>query len=118
MGTDHGLRLLLATALLAAQPWSTRAQEPGYNYSIVGAGNVSCGSWLSGQERLFLASWIQGYITASSLYKALLDENKDGEYDIDSGAGVEQWITNYCTTNPLKKLADAAFDLILVIPEK
>jgi hypothetical protein len=83
------------------------------NYSVLGHGTKSCGWWTTTRnngdlQSLDAAIWVGGFITAYNLFTP-------GVYDITEGTDFEgrnAWIDNYCATNPLDSIADAAAGLM------
>ena len=75
---------------------------------IVGAGNLSCGDWVSDRSRsdrgTFISSWLGGYISAANAFG-----NGSGRAGAGSSFGdVQIWMDGYCRSNPFDKINTAA----------
>lgn len=81
---------------------------------IYGEGLRSCSQWLkvggdkepvSRVERLAMASWVGGFVTAAGFY---------GERELPKtdGAAIEAYIDQYCSQSPLHQLHQAAVALV------
>ena len=75
---------------------------------FMGQGGVSCGSYVrSARSMPDVLAWVLGYLSA---------KNKDDPSDflkqpgLDAGA-IDTWIQNWCRSNPLDPVADAATSL-------
>jgi hypothetical protein len=113
------------TAIIAAALFGASAvHAKGGHYNIMGAGSLSCGSYVSAYEGYrpyangvsgLLAmhaatsffqyeAWIQGYIVGLNAMTA-------GNMRSIDEAGLQVWVYNYCSAYPLKKVVDAASQL-------
>jgi hypothetical protein len=84
--------------------------------TIRGAGIYTCGTWIKETgNRLTKMQWVLGFITAMNFnrYNELPEQAEDVDLLKNADApGIELWVTNYCTRQPLKTLAEAAIALI------
>ncbi len=108
--------VLLAVALLAVFRISGTVAA---DYTSFGQGNQSCGSWTEEKEKnssgqRYYHTWITGYMTAYSRWV----EDGTGPVTEADNHGAWAWIDNYCQENPLKKVANAAEQLIYAIEAK
>lgn len=108
-------------ASLVVAPLPAAGADDGATYAVMGAGNVSCGTWT--QERksqtvldqivhLERESWMLGYITALNSW--YLPDDRGVVRDLAEGtdnAGLMAWIDNYCAAHPLNALTEAAIHL-------
>ena len=106
--------VLIAAALLAVSPIGRTAGAA--DYTNFGQGTLSCGTWTEEKEkdssgRQFFHTWITGYMTAYSRWV----EDGSGPVSEADNSGAWAWIDNYCQENPLKKVANAAEQLIYEI---
>ena len=106
-----GMVLLLCPVAAHAKPAAAG------NYSVLGMGVESCGTWKSAREEkegwkaLALGDWIGGYITAYNAWSA-------GPDDITKGTdlrGALAWMDDYCAKNPLETIATAASELVVTL---
>ena len=103
-------RYVIAAAMLAASAISARADK----FYVYGSGTQSCGAWLndlsnwSGHEHKF--SWVLGFLSGAGYVGP--------DYAHTDSDAVEVWITNYCQTNPLKYISDAAEALTKELEKK
>jgi hypothetical protein len=101
-----GACLWLTLCMLAGE-----AGAAGTGTSIVyGAGNESCGTWLSSSTnqdiRNWQTSWVLGWLSASGHYQVL------GRMKDTDAAAVTAWLDNYCKEHPLDELQEASAALI------
>lgn len=85
------------------------------SYKVMGGGIASCGDWVSSKDplRIQLAHWVLGFVTAMNVNRAASMPGIENA-DVVNGANgdaIEGWITDYCTQNPLKNVAQAAVEL-------
>lgn len=109
-------------ALMLALGTAPAFAEGGNNFIVVGVGNQSCGVWIKDHSEhesdgsntwttITENAWLGGFITglnASLSAATSKDVNISGSANVDAMA---QWITNYCTANPLDTVAMAALAL-------
>lgn len=82
--------------------------QTAHAYESIGAGNVSCGTWVA--DHRFPNSnkanqeeeWVVGFLTGMA-YEGDVDPLRGTDFD-----GVVGWIDNYCVANPVKDVLDAA----------
>jgi hypothetical protein len=96
--------VMLVTIILTAT--QVLAQER----LVIGEGATSCGAWTQARQAqstkaALIAQWTAGYVSGS---------NVEGEHHPDALVGVDfkgliAWIDNYCRSNPLDPLVNAAF---------
>ena len=86
---------------------------------VVGAGTASCGTWLAHRSpgdpnSAQFDAWVTGYVTGVNQFA---DEDGDvtGHQDSD---GMIAWVTTYCTSHPLDKIATAAGHLVLELQKR
>jgi hypothetical protein len=93
------MKLFLSSVVwLALLPWPTFAQMKN---PILGAGNETCGAWLSHRNsdvNYLEQEWLLGYISATVVWMEDIT-NKDIMYGSDAN-GAFYWIDNYCRQNP------------------
>jgi len=92
--------------------------SPAHSYMVQGVGTRSCGTWTNEHRQQDFTSlaeakmsdaWVGGFITAYNY----VGPDKSG--DIGAGTdfpGMIAWIGNYCASNPLDTLGDAAEALV------
>lgn len=122
--------LTLAGALLLAPPVSAQGlpsgMRPATGHSVLfGIGGVSCGTWLQdakgttparpdwhSQTHWYHVMWVQGFLSGVGW------RSHDSTLKNMDLPGIELFITQYCTTWPLKNLAQATIALAdeLTIP--
>ncbi|RWB27531.1 MAG: hypothetical protein EOQ43_26905 [Mesorhizobium sp.] len=103
---------VLITCAAMALPSLAQAQE----YTVLGAGNQSCGSWVKKTTtRNFSLSWVLGFITAMNATEAIVTGKDPNVTEGTDANGVELWITNYCSANPLKTVSDATMRLYVAL---
>lgn len=96
-------------------PPQSRAPKDWGHIATYGAGNVSCGQWTVDAHEGAAAhwgelAWVEGFVTGSVLALPLKMK------DTDEG-GMAGAVDNYCLANPLKRLTDAARDLVIQLYE-
>jgi hypothetical protein len=104
--------IIISVLLLGGQPPSIAADASG-RFTILGHGNISCGSMVAAYEkddlgRVVHTTWVSGYLTA-------INEKAHIGKDITNGSDVEawsMWIYNYCKSNPLDTLHKATTKLV------
>lgn len=105
------LRVVLSCALFM-QPLVAQAQE----FMVLGAGNQSCGTWVKNPAtRQVGLSWVLGFLTAMNASEAIATGKRINVTEGTDTNGVELWITNFCTANPLAPLSDATGSLFLTL---
>ena len=114
-----------ALVLCAATLWAIPASAD-VTYSVIGAGKVSCGSFITESKSrgpLFWSevSWIEGYVSGAN---GAMQTDLYNQYPGDALAPARQrldffrtthdtkamivWMESYCRAHPLNNLADAA----------
>jgi hypothetical protein len=109
-------RFLSAVAIAGAvlTPALGRAATSPLNYTILGAGNLSCGSWKAHRSshdayEATMESWVLGFVTSQNVWETILHHP---EMSVNTDAdGIFGWIDNYCAAHPLDNLASAAVQL-------
>jgi len=104
--------VLLILAVFAVAPSS--AQE----YTAIGLGNSSCGSWTAARRdkvALPYQQWVIGFLSGIGYAKpyAGLDPLKGLD-----GNAVYAWVDNYCGANPLNDISVAGNSFIWAHPGK
>jgi len=112
-GKASAAALVIAVLLIGGTAWAAQ-------YTIRGAGTKSCGSWTAAKEkdgwaRVSYHAWVQGYLTAYSLWVEKGSGPVSAETDND---GALAWVDKYCQANPLNDVADAAQIVITAIKAK
>jgi hypothetical protein len=82
------------------------------NPTVGGVGLMSCGSWTA-HRSLNAQQWVLGFLSGVGL------AGQADAIDPLSGTDAEAvwaWIDNYCRSNPLKQIADAAVAFIVAHP--
>jgi len=82
-------------------------------YSVLGEGSLSCGQWIAqrraaGPNVIPAAAWVLGYITAANMLRQSGPNFAAGV----NGITLDYWMDNYCATNSLETVADAANALV------
>jgi hypothetical protein len=75
--------------------------------TMLGAGNLSCGSWIAQRDemvRQLNISWVLGYLSGMNL---MADKDFLKSYEVN---GITEAINKYCRENPLNNITDAATD--------
>ena len=99
--------MILASVMLIAAYVQASAQT----YTVIGQGNVSCGRWTQAthtdryDRSWAMRSWVLGYLSGV----------KNASPDLvpgDAGA-ILDWMDNYCRSNPLDPIVDAADALVI-----
>lgn len=103
---------ILVAAISAVQPAHAR------DFTLLGAGKQSCGTWVQNRREAPLASyqdqsWVFGFL--SGLGSAGL-KGIDPLNGMDA-AGVAAWIDNYCKSNPIDALAKATIAFVSAHPQ-
>jgi hypothetical protein len=104
----------LALAIAAAVPNNAAA-----GVSMIGDGQASCGSWTDARRfpdgigAEMDEQWVVGFISGVA-YQGPHD-NFDPLRGLD-GAAVWAWIDNYCRSNPLDNITNAALAFIQAHP--
>lgn len=109
------LLTVLAVVLIALVPTVAAAQVPGEppnDVIIGGMGSSSCGRWTTVRRERSeghawgYEQWLLGYISGVAVGNGHPDVfNPLSGTDLD---GVWAWVDNYCRTNPLRLLVEAA----------
>lgn len=82
--------------------------------TIYGAGVTSCGDYFNARESKNLSNifqyeaWMDGYFTASSMYKSGFDDNS---IISQKKVSLLLWLDNYCKNNPFKNFSIAVQEL-------
>ena len=96
------LTLILAATVVTTHTWA--------DVITLGAGNVSCGTWLENRKIgtwYDLSQWILGYHTATQdISRIKLDTDADA---------INFFIDKYCSENPLNDLLHASRELVLAL---
>jgi hypothetical protein len=103
--------LLAATTLVAGQPASGQKM-------FMGAGTVSCGEWLKARSiqppnnrdlatQYHMQAWIDGFLSGANLSNA----GPDILSSKPKSVAMYSFVDNYCRSNSLDTLADAAVAL-------
>lgn len=88
-----------------------RAYDEDGQFATWGVGTYSCGRLISDQAKGALDhyyGWIGGYLSAINRIVPTREPDILAGSDIDGGV---QWIANYCASNPLDAVSDAAHQL-------
>jgi hypothetical protein len=100
-------------------PLCASASDMKGDYTIVGHGGQSCGSFLSAHKpndmKLPYLGWLSGYLTAYNVYQE--DKRGDILYSTDL-QGAYQWIVQYCSKHPLDDFSKATQALILDLKKR
>jgi opacity protein-like surface antigen len=105
------MKKLIIVAVLVCLTGPASAADANGNYTLLGAGTASCGSWTETRRTngyFQHSGWVQGYLTA---YNAMLPGVVDLTEGIDV-AGIMGWMDNYCNKNPLNNMDDTAAALV------
>lgn len=107
-----------AYAAAIAITMQATVSNAGPEYAVIGVGATSCGSWVSNLPlRRHSMSWVLGFLTAMNMHEASL--GRPGELSKGTDAdGLELWITNYCSANPLADVSEAAFRLYVTLKNR
>jgi hypothetical protein len=94
--------------------WATGASAQ--QYTILGAGTDSCGSWQQERRTRSITlygseAWVLGYVTRANYDGASTGANANLTAGTDA-EGLYAWIDNYCRANPLKNFASAVEGLV------
>lgn len=94
--------------------------------SMYGAGNDSCGQFLSAISEHPSADWIESnsneYASHSAVYSEWLFayitafnqfNNQNININLADRAGMMYWVKNYCEKHPLSPASDAAWQLVI-----
>ncbi len=114
---------LLLTGLTFPPAFATTPSHDDGGYFVYGAGNLSCGTWLSaksssergaGSARYSypqLTAWVAGYVSGAELTSSgyLAGTDADGMYE---------FISQYCLSNPLKDISDATMMLVIELTKE
>ena len=102
------LRLMLAIAIGIVSTAS--AADESVNKRGFGAGNDSCGKWISERKTeadwLYEGQWILGYVSAFAFIKQVTLRQTDPH-------AIVAWMDSYCENHPLDPLFVATKNLIL-----
>jgi hypothetical protein len=105
-----GAPLALAiVGLMANVAW---AAEGGTKGTVYGAGTVTCGEWRQHRStgnkaaELQLQAWIDGFLSGYNFGSDLFDFLAPSPER--TAVAYYAWIDNYCSQNPLNRVADAA----------
>jgi hypothetical protein len=100
----------LAAVCIAVAASATEVAAQATDYTVIGVGASSCGSWIiahrppvSADARL-MEQWVLGFL--SGIGYIVLDKGDDPLRTVDAGA-VVAWVDNFCRSNPLKLIVDA-----------
>jgi len=74
-----------------------------YGKTIIGAGVITCGKWLSDRQSNNYSSpnWVLGFLSGVAVFSGL-----DPLNNLDADA-VRHWMDNYCRAHPLVDITDA-----------
>jgi hypothetical protein len=105
MGALRAILIVISMVLMANQ---VSASPRHY----MGAGTVSCGTWLEvrksrGWAEVENQSWVLGYVSDANFYQ----QSTDFLAAPDAQA-IFAWLDNYCRQHPLEKLLEASQSLI------
>jgi hypothetical protein len=118
--------LILAPALLAAYLTTEQgaAAATKNNYTVLGAGSVSCPKWNADRQnapehggsasyepkpdRFAEEAWVMGFVTS---YNAFVWKKQNVASKMDEDARLF-WLENYCSNHPTSTLANAAERLV------
>jgi hypothetical protein len=107
------LRLVLAAGLVALVAVPAVAKN---GYTVYAYGALSCGDWVADHEAVASVrvgnedSWLAGFITAMDGMNAAEGYVEFANPQVTLG-GMTAWLTNYCRSNPLTSVSDAALAL-------
>jgi hypothetical protein len=92
---------LMAVAPVEAQAWR-----------VIGAGVDSCGTWTEDRRVRGVGAqqdqqWVVGFLSGA----AFTGPNLDPSNNMDA-QGIWAWVDNYCHSNPIKTIRDAAEDFV------
>ena len=83
-------------------------------FTVFGLGNKSCGTWTADHQAdnanaLLQDSWLGGYVSAYNNYVPAAKNNVASSTDFN---GMREWVSNYCSLNPLDRIDTAAQKLL------
>jgi hypothetical protein len=112
--TEIARSVLLAVAIMIAARLQTSAQVNEARM-IFGQGMSSCGTWTQARQQRSVtaglsAQWVAGYLSGINMDPA--SPNALAATDFD---GLMGWIDNYCISHPLEVIANAAYQLEMVL---
>jgi hypothetical protein len=83
----------------------------GQGRAVKGAGTTGCASWTkerASPHHIQYRAWVDGFLSASNL----ADNDPDWMLQLaNNSEGVYAWVDNYCRTNPLDSIVQAAMKL-------
>lgn len=102
--------ILVAMSLGVPATWAADSQG---QYTVYGAGGLSCGDWAKGRNNAenfeVIKQWFMGFVTAYNLYTP-------GMNDVGANVDLKQLyniIDEYCLDHTSAKLSDAGEQLII-----
>jgi len=117
MGRISMVCAIVALTFVAGAPALAAPDKAGV-IEVLGAGTRSCGSWTAdhqsrdGDDKKFVDdSWVMGYVTGFNSWGS---GTNDASGNIDNN-GLLAWVTNYCASNPLDTVSQAASALIVAL---
>ena len=86
-------------------------------YARIGAGTSSCGTWTAARRNMTGANvqneaWVFGFLSGVGW----VGQNGDNPLQGLDGNAVSAWVDNYCRSNPLKSIGEAAGALAFAHP--
>jgi hypothetical protein len=98
--------MILASVMLIAAYVQASAQT----YTVIGQENVFCGRWTQAHthrdDRSWaMRSWVLGYLSGVN--------NASPDLVPGDAGAILDWIDNYCRSNPLDPIVDAADALVI-----
>jgi hypothetical protein len=102
------MRFFLLCAALAVALMSGSAEAQQGEYSMIGQGTLSCGTWTAyrrNQSALGIQQWVLGFLSGVGFASAQFGRDPLNEVDAQ---GVWAWVDNYCQSYPLNRIVDAA----------
>jgi hypothetical protein len=102
------MRFLLLAALTLALMTEAKAE-----YTAIGVGTSSCGSWTAyrrNREAFGFEQWILGFLSGAGF------EGTDGTDPLNNtdADAVWAWMDNYCLAHPLDKIMNAGATFVTV----
>jgi hypothetical protein len=110
--------LILAAVAVILFAGTAGAADNG-NYTAMGWGNGSCGSWTAarrtpqGMQARGNGEWVLGFLSGAGAMG--LSQGYDPLHGTDP-EGVLAWVDNYCRDHPLESIAEAASAFIHAHP--
>lgn len=102
---------LLVAAQLAA-PWAQASDKPNV---IVGAGVISCGTWIETRDNEYpfiedtLVGWVQGFLSGWNAHRIMLHEEV---ISLPDNAAIAAFVDMHCREHPLSSIYEASVALL------